>query len=72
MKFAIIECVNGNYFIRAEDIIALENAISQYHARCQALWNASDVITGCVMIVDEQLERVGGYREIIKHEQTQE
>lgn len=68
MKYAIIECVNGNYFIRAEGITVLENAKTQYHARCQALWNASDVITAYVMIADEQLDAVEGYKEFIHHE----
>ncbi len=67
MKYAIIECVNGNYFIRAEGITVLENAITQYHARCQTLWNAQDVITAYVMIVDEQLDVVERYKEFIHH-----
>lgn len=68
MKYAIIECVNGNYFIRAEGITVLESAKTQYHARCQALWNAPDVITAHVMITNEQLEIVEGYKEFIHHE----
>lgn len=68
MKYAIIECVNGNYFIRAEGITSLENAKTQYHARCQALWNAQDVITAHIMIADEQLDVVEGYKEFIRHE----
>ena len=68
MKYAIIECVNGNYVVRAEGITALENAKTQYHARCQALWNAPDVITAHIMIVNEQLDVVEGYKEFIHHE----
>ena len=68
MKYAIIECVNGNYVVRAEGITVLENAKTQYHARCQALWNAQDVITAHVMIADEQLNAVEGYKEFIHHE----
>lgn len=68
MKYAIIECANGNYFIRAEGITALESAKTQYHARCQALWNAPDILSACVMIVNEQFDRVGDYRELISHE----
>ena len=40
MKYAIIECINGNYFIRAEGLTSIEAAKVQYHGRCQALWNA--------------------------------
>lgn len=68
MKYAIIECVNGNYVVKAEGITVLENAKTQYHARCQVLWNAQDVITAHVMIADEQLNAVEGYKEFIHHE----
>jgi len=68
MKYAIIECVNGNYFVRAEGITTVEAAKNQYHGRAQALWNASDVITAYVAIVDEQLDVVEGYKEYIHHE----
>ena len=68
MKYAILECVNGNYFIRAEGITALESAITQYHARCQVLWSAPDVITAHIMITDEQFNVVNGYKEFIHHE----
>lgn len=68
MKYAIIEVVNGNYVIRAEGITLLENAKTQYHARCQTLWNAPDVISAYVMIADEQLDCVEGYKEYIHHE----
>lgn len=71
MKYAIIECANGNYFIRAEGITVLESAKTQYHARCQTLWNAPDVITAMIMIVDEQLDVVEGYKEFIHHETAQ-
>lgn len=69
MKYAIIECVNGSYFVRAEGITTLESAKVQYHDRCKILWSAQDVITATVMIVDENLECVEGYnREFIHHE----
>lgn len=68
MKYAIIECVNGNYFIRAEGITSLEAAKTQFHGRCQTLWNASEVVTAYVMIADEQLDAVEGYKEFIHHE----
>lgn len=69
MKYAIIECANGNYFVRAEGITTLESAKVQYHDRCKTLWSAQDVITATVMIIDENLECVEGYnREFIHHE----
>lgn len=67
MKYAIIKCINGNYFIHAEGITDLTNAKTQFHGLCQTLWNAPDVLTAHVMIIDEQLNCVEGYREFIHH-----
>ena len=68
MTYAIIECINGSFFVRAEGITSIESAKTQYHGRCQALWNASDVVSAYVMIVDTQLDVVEGYKEYIHHE----
>lgn len=68
MKYAILKVINGNFFIHAEDITALEDAKTQYHGLCQTLWGASDVVTGCVMICDENFDPVYGYKENIMHE----
>ena len=65
MKYAIIKVVNGNYFVHAEGITNLASAKTQFHGLCQSLWNASDVTTATVKIVDEQLDTVDGYKEII-------
>lgn len=71
MKHAIIKVVNGNFFIHAEGITNIASAITQWHGLCQTLWNASDVITAEVAIVDEQLDIVEGYKEFIHHEVTE-
>ena len=68
MKFAIIKVINGNYFVHAEGITELSSAKTQFHGLCQTLWNASDVLSAHVMIVDEQLDCVEGYKEFIHHE----
>lgn len=68
MKYAIIKCVNGNYAVHAEGITALESAKTNFHGLCQTLWNATDVLTAHVAIVDEQLDVVDGYKEYIHHE----
>jgi hypothetical protein len=68
MKYAIIKVINGNYFIHAEGITSLESAKTQFHGLCQTLWNSFDVITAHVMIADEQLDAVEGYKEFIHHE----
>lgn len=72
MRYAIVKCINGNYFIHAEGITDLAQAKTQFHGLCQTLWNTPDVITAYVMIADEQLDAVEEYKEFIHHEgQTQ-
>ena len=68
MKYAIIKCINGNFFIHEEGITNIANAKTSWHRLCQTLWNAPDVITAEVAIVDEQLDIVEGYKEFIHHE----
>lgn len=70
MKYAIIKVVNGAYSIHAEGITAIESAKVQFHGVCQSLWNAVDVTTATVMITDENLDTVEGYKEFIHHEAT--
>ena len=67
MKYAIIKVINGNYFIHAEGITDLNAAKTQFHGLCQTLWNASDVITAEVKIMDENLDNTEGYKEFISH-----
>lgn len=70
MKFAVLKNINGNFSVHAEGFTSLESAKVSFHGLCQTLWNASDVITAEVMIVDEQLDCVEGYKEFIHHEVT--
>lgn len=67
MKLAIIKCINGNYAIHAEGITDVTAAKTNFHGLCQTLWNAPDVISAEVMIADENLDCVEGYREFIHH-----
>ena len=46
----------------------IEAAKVSYHGRCQVLWNAPDVLTAEVMIADENLDVVEGYKEFIRHD----
>ncbi len=68
MKYAILKVINGNYFVHAEGITDLANAKTQYHGLCQTLWNAAEVLSAYVEIVNEQLDVVDGYKEFIHHE----
>ena len=70
MKYAIIKCVNGNYQIHAEGITNVASAITQWHELCKILWNAPDVITAEVAIINETLDIVEGYKEYIRHDVT--
>lgn len=70
MNFAVIKVVNGTFSIAAEGFTDVNEAKVNYHGLCQSLWNASDVHTACVMIVDENLDIVQGYKEFIYHEQV--
>lgn len=72
MKFAIVKVINGNYSIHAEGITDINNAKTQFHGLCQTLWNAPDVITACVMIADENLDAVDGYKEFVYHAEAEE
>ena len=67
MKYALIKVVNGNYAIHAEGITDKNNAKTSFHGLCQTLWNTPDVISASVMIVDENLDCVEGYKEFISH-----
>lgn len=68
MKYAIIKVINGNYFVHAEGITTVSQAKTMFHGVCQTLWNEPTVYTAEVMIVDEQLDCVEGYKENIHHD----
>lgn len=70
MKYAIIKVINGNYSIHAEGITDITSAKMQFHGVCQTLWNAADVLSAHVAIVNEQLDVAEGYKEFIHHEAT--
>ena len=66
--YAVIKVINGVYSIHAEGITDLASAKVNFHGLCQTLWNAPDVLSAYVMIADEQLDAVEGYKEYIHHE----
>ena len=67
MKYSILVCVNGNFKIEIETS-DLNNAKVNFHSICQNYWNAPDVLSATVKIVDENLDCVEGYKEFITHE----
>lgn len=70
MVYGIIKVINGTYHVHAEGITDLSAAKVSFHSLCQTLWNAPDVIKAEVAIVDENLDAVEGYKELITHEPT--
>lgn len=70
MKYSVIKVINGNYAIQAEGITELPSAKVNFHGLCQMLWNAPDVLSASVAIMDENLDVVEDYKEFISHEPT--
>ena len=53
MKYAVVQCSNGNYTIAAE-WTEKEKAIVTFHSVCTTLWNAPDVEHATVAVIDEK------------------
>jgi hypothetical protein len=65
MKYSVIQCVNGNFSIVSEHS-DVDKGIVKFHDVCKNLWNASDVVTARVNLVDENYFVVEGrYTEFI-------
>ena len=67
MKYAVIIVSNGNFRIESEHS-DLNSAKVKFHEVCESHWNAPAVLTAEVMIADEQLDAVDGYKEFIHHD----
>lgn len=72
MKYAIVKTINGTYSIDSEGFTDVDKAKVQYHGVCKTMWNADDVVTASVAIVDENLDVVQGYKEFISHAVVEE
>ena len=70
MKYSLIQCSNGSFSVVSEHGENKQAAIVAFHDRCKILWNASDVKTACVSVMDENLDVVDGKVEYIKHDQN--
>lgn len=66
MNYALVKVSNGSYEIVSETT-DINSAKVQFHNTAAALWNAPDVNTACIMIVDENLDVVQGFKEFISH-----
>ena len=72
MKYAVISNVNGNFKIESEHGENIQGAIVAFHQICAAFWNAPDVLTAKVEVVDEALNVVDGKSEFISHIEPEE
>lgn len=58
-KFALINCVNGNFAVHSEHATK-DAGIIAFHQRSASLWNAPDVVTARLNLVDENMYVVEG------------
>ena len=72
MKYALIQCVNGNFSIVSEHGDNFEQARTAFYTKSASLSNASDVKTSFVMVADESLNTVGGLSARINHATNEE
>jgi hypothetical protein len=75
MRYAVISVVNGSFKVETEHGENKQAAFVKFHDLCKIYWNAPDVITCMVKVVDENLDTVEGKMEYITHtvaEQTQQ
>ena len=72
MKYAVQQCVNGNFSTVAEfPNDNIQGALVKFHQTAANLWNSSDVKTAQLKIVNERLETVMNKSEEIKHEEPE-
>lgn len=71
MKYAVIKVTDGNFNIHVEGFTDPNAAKISYHGLCQILWNDPGTTMACVMIVDENLDVLPGYKEFISKVQPE-
>ena len=68
MKYSLIACTNGNFAVKSEHGENKQAAMVAFHKLCETYWNAPDVTTAMIKVVDENLDTVDGKMEYITHE----
>ena len=68
MKYAVITVTNGNFAVKSEHGENKQAALVAFHQLSAAYWNAPDVTTAMIKVVDENLDTVDGKMEYITHE----
>lgn len=69
MKYAVQQCVNGNFSTVSEHDDDLQGALVKFHQTAANLWNAPDVLKANIRIVDENQNTVMGKSEDIGHDE---
>ena len=68
MKYAVITVTNGNFAVKSEHGENKQAALVAFHQLSAAYWNAPDVTTAMIKVVDENLDTVDGKMEYITHD----
>lgn len=64
MKYAVIQFINGAFTVKYESE-NLDSMKFNFHNWCALLWNDTDAVNGVVKLVDQNLDAVDGYIEVI-------
>lgn len=68
MKYSLIAVTNGNFAVKSEHGENKQAALVAFHQLSATYWNAPDVTTAMIKVVDENLDTVDGKMEYITHE----
>ena len=65
MKYAVVSVTDGNFTVHSEHGENLQGAKVEWHNYCKNLWNDAGTTRAEIKILDEQLDCVDGYKELI-------
>ncbi|MBQ1571070.1 MAG: hypothetical protein IIZ78_08110 [Clostridiales bacterium] len=68
MRYSLIAVTNGNFAVKSEHGENKQAALVAFHQLSAAYWNAPDVTTAMIKVVDENLDTVDGKMEYITHD----
>ena len=68
MKYSLIAVTNGNFAVKSEHGENKQAALVAFHQLSASYWNAPDVTTAMIKVVDENLDTVDGKMEYITHD----
>jgi len=72
MKYSLVTVINGNFSVATEYGDNKHAAFIGFHNTAASLWNAQDVVTAMVKVLDENLDCVDGKMEYITHPTEEE